>query len=117
MPKAKIKEETIEKIVYSGHNDKVVYRELCKINGIPVKVDIRTDFCNNFGGTIFVLNKDTLEWKALYSIPNSFLEVYKDNANGYCASERDAEVCQKFYIEKFKKDTDDLKTKLIELLF
>ena len=117
MTKAKVKDETIEKIVYSGCNSKVVYREFCKLNDVPVKVYISTDFCNNFGGTISVLSKDTLKWETIYSIPNAFLEVRNSSESSYYVKEKELKAQKDDYIEIFENDTNNLKAKLIELLF
>ena len=58
--KRKLKEETIEKTVYSGTNGRVVYQELYKINGISAKISISTDYGNTFGAYIYTLDKETI---------------------------------------------------------
>ena len=115
--KTKLKEETIEKTVYSGTNGKVVYQELYKINGISVKISISTDYGNTFGAYIYTLDKKTLKWNELYKIHKSLLKVYADNDNGYYEGSQQLKSKQSFYIGKFKEDADKLKSKLIELLF
>ena len=115
----KLEEKTIEKTVYSGTNDRVVYDELYKINGITAKVHISTDFCNTFGAYIYTLVKETQKWNELYKIHKTLLKVYADSNNdGYFESNIERlKSKESFYIGKFKEDTDKLKAKLIELLF
>ena len=115
--KTKLKEETIEKTVYSGTNGRVVYQELYRINGISAKISISTDYCNTFGAYIYTLDKETLKWNELYKIHKSLLKVYADNDNGYYEGSQQLKSKQNFYIGKFKEDTDKLKAKLIEILF
>ena len=118
--KTKLKEETIEKVVYPVSNGKVAYQELYKINGIIAKIDISTDYSNTFGAYIYTLNKETLKWNELYTIHSSLLKVYADHPFGIHADYKEREQLknkQSFYIGKFKEDADKLKSKLIEILF
>ena len=113
---AKLKEETIEKIVYSGTNKQVVYREIYKIGDIVARILISTDFPKTFGATIETLDKSTGKWNELYKLHKSLLNVYQEPSYEYFEEPSQLKLKENFFIGKFSKDVSNLKLVLTKLL-
>ena len=115
--KSKVKEEIIERIVYSGTNSKVVYNEVYRVNGVVLRIRISTDFCNTFGAFVEQLDKETGKWNELYKLHKSLLNVYKEPDYAFYCNSNELKNKENLYMAKFSKDVESLKEKATQLLF
>ena len=96
-----MKEELIEKVIYkAGCNDRHTYREIYQINDIVVKIEITADLLNTIGPRIYVLDKNSFDWKCVYHIPKSIATTTQ-------WSEKESD---------FKADVNELKSMLKQIL-
>ena len=112
-----LKEQIIERTLYSGTNNQVVYNEIYKINNVTARIKISTDYPNTFGAYIEVLDTHTGKWNELYTCHKSLLNVYKEPSYEYYCEAEELKRKRELYISKFSKDVSDLKGKLVQLMF
>lgn len=113
----KLKEETIEQVLYSGTNSQAVYKEIYKVNNVVASITISTDFPNTFGAKVTVLNKETGNWNELYTLHKSLLNVNKEPSYNYHYESSQLEREKDRLIKKFSKDVSQLKDMVVKLLF
>ena len=96
-----MKEQLIEKVIYkSGCNNKPTYREMYRLNDLVVKIEITADLLNTIGPRIYVLDKNSFDWKCVYHIPKSIATTTE-------WSEKESD---------FKADINELKSMLKQIL-